>query len=165
MTTSSEFQDDGALVQTALAGLAGEDADVVATMPAGAGSFPVPANARVESFLPHSHLLPHAEVVVTHGGMGATQKALAVGVPVVVVPWGRDQAEVGRRAEAAGVGVFLARKKLTPDAVRSAVRAARALKPAAMAFSDRMRREGGAQLAADRIEQLVGADARPPRAG
>jgi UDP:flavonoid glycosyltransferase YjiC (YdhE family) len=62
----------------------------------------VPANARVEEFVAHSHVLPHAEVVVTHGGMGATQKALTAGVPVVVVPWGRDQAEVGRRAEARG---------------------------------------------------------------
>jgi MGT family glycosyltransferase len=125
-------------------------------MPAGAGSFPVPANARVEEFVPHSHLLPHAEVVVTHGGMGATQKALTAGVPVVVVPWGRDQAEVGRRAEAAGVGVFLPKKKLTPETLRDAVQRARALKPAAAAFADTMKREGGAPLAADRLEQLVG---------
>ena len=156
VTTSSVFQDDGALVQVSLAGLADEDVEVIATMPAGAGSFPVPANARVEEFVPHSQLLPRAEVVVTHGGMGATQKALTAGVPVVVVPWGRDQAEVGRRAEAAGVGVFLPKRKLTPEALRDAVQRARALKPAAEAFSDRMKREGGAPLAADRLEQLVG---------
>ena len=165
VTTSSEFQDDGALVQVSLAGLADEDVEVVATMPAGAGSFPVPANARVEEFVPHSHLLPRAEVVVTHGGMGATQKALTAGVPVVVVPWGRDQAEVGRRAEAAGVGVYLPKRKLTPEALRDAVQRARALKPAAGAFADTMRREGGAPLAADRLEQLVGAQVLPPRTG
>lgn len=165
VTTSSEFQDDGRLVQVSLAGLADEDVEVIATMPAGAGSFPVPANARVEEFVPHSHLLPHAEVVVTHGGMGATQKALTAGVPVVVVPWGRDQAEVGRRAEAAGVGVFLPKKKLTPEALRDAVHRARALKPAAEAFGEAMQREGGAALAADRIEELVGAPARPARGG
>lgn len=163
VTTSSLFQDDGALVQVSLAGLADEDVEVVATMPAGVGSFPVPANARVEQFVPHSQVLPHAEVVVTHGGMGATQKALTAGVPVVVVPWGRDQAEVGRRAEAAGVGVFLPRKKLTPEALREAVQRARVLKPAAEDFADRMRREGGAPLAADRLEQLVEAQVRPPR--
>lgn len=156
VTTSSEFQDDGMLVQASLAGLADEDVEVVATMPAGAGSFPVPANARVDEFVPHSHLLPRAEVVVTHGGMGATQKALTAGVPVVVVPWGRDQAEVGRRAEAAGVGVFLPKRKLTPETLRNAVQRARALKPAAAEFSDAMRREGGAPLAVDRLEQLVG---------
>lgn len=156
VTTSSEFQDDGTLVQVSLAGLADEDVEVVATMPAGAGAFPVPANARVEGFVPHTQVLPHAEVVVTHGGMGATQKALTAGVPVVVVPWGRDQGEVGRRAEAAGVGVFLPKRRLTPETLRDAVQRARALKPAAAAFADTMQREGGAPLAADRLEQLVG---------
>jgi MGT family glycosyltransferase len=165
VTTSSEFQDDAALVQTSLAGLADEDVEVLATMPAGVRSFPVPSNARVEQFVPHSHVLPHTEVVITHGGMGATQKALAAGVPVVTVPFGRDQAEVGRRAEATGAGVYLSKNKLSPEALRDAVRRARALKPAAEAFSDRMRREGGAPLAADRLEQLVGARVRHRRTG
>lgn len=165
VTTSSEFQDDGVLVRTSLAGLADEDVSVLATMPARVGNFPVPSNARVEQFVPHSRVLPRTEVAITHGGMGATQKALAAGVPVVVVPFGRDQGEVGRRAEAAGAGVYLSRKKLSPGALRDAVHRARALKPAAEAFSGTMRREGGAPLAADRLEQLVGARVRPRRAG
>lgn len=155
VTTSSEFQDDGALVAAALAGLAEEPAAVVATMPAGTRSFTVPDNARVEAFVPHSPLLARAAVAVTHGGMGATQKALAAGVPVVVVPWGRDQAEVGRRAEAAGVGVCLAKRRLTPARVRDAVRHARTLRPAARAFATALEREGGAPLAVDRLEQLA----------
>lgn len=155
VTTSSEFQDDGALVSVALAGLAEEPSAVVATVPAGADVTPVLANARVETFVPHSHLLPRTEVAVTHGGMGATQKALAAGVPVVVVPWGRDQAEVGRRAETAGVAVLLPRKKLSPTTLRDAVRRARALRPRAETFAASMRREGGAAMAADRLEGLV----------
>jgi UDP:flavonoid glycosyltransferase YjiC (YdhE family) len=94
-------------------------------------------------------------VVITHGGMGATQKALAAGVPVVVVPFGRDQAEVGRRAEHAGVGVHLPKKRLSPKTLRDSVQRARALKPAADAFAAKMRAEGGSPLAADRVEQLV----------
>ena len=39
-------------------------------------------------------------VAVTHGGIGATQKALARGVPVCVVPFGHDQFEVARRVAA-----------------------------------------------------------------
>jgi len=155
ITTSSEFQDDGALVDAALEGLADQECGVVATMPAGSIPRDVPVNARVEEFVPHSHLLSVAEVAVTHGGMGATQKALAAGVPVVVVPWGRDQAEVGRRAEAAGVGIMLPKRKLSSSTLRAAVEQARTLASAASTFAAVMRGEGGAALAADRIEQLA----------
>lgn len=155
VTTSSEFQDDGALVRAALVGLAHEDLDVVATMPAGPERFDVPGNAHLAEFVPHSLLLPKAAVAVTHGGFGGTQKALAAGVPVVVVPFGRDQAEVGRRAEASGAGVMLSRRRLTPDRLRAAVRQAIALKPAAATLAARMAAEGGAPLAADRLEALL----------
>ncbi len=154
ITTSSEFQDDGVLVRSALSGLCGEDLDVVATMPAGLEECDVPGNAHLEEFVPHSLLLPRAVVAVTHGGFGATQKALAAGVPVVVVPFGRDQSEVARRAEASGAGVMLSPKRLTPDRLRAAVRRAITLKPGALEMADRMAREGGAPLAADRLEAL-----------
>jgi MGT family glycosyltransferase len=154
VTTSSEFQDDSSIVQAALAGLADEPFEVVATMPAGVSAIDVPANGRVEQFIPHSPVLAHTEVAITHGGMGATQKALSNGVPVVVIPFGRDQHEVGRRAEHAGVGVYLPRRQLSPGALRDAVREARKLRPAARQFAQRMASEGGAPLAADRLEQL-----------
>jgi MGT family glycosyltransferase len=156
VTTSSEFQDDGEIVEAALRALEEEDLDVVATMPAGTGRVTaVPANAHVEAWIPHSVLLQRAAVAITHGGMGATQKALAAGVPVVVVPFGRDQLEVGRRVEAAGVGVVLSRRRLTPDSMREAVRGARALSPQAQAFAVQLASEGGARGAADAVEELT----------
>jgi UDP:flavonoid glycosyltransferase YjiC (YdhE family) len=158
VTTSSEFQNGGALVEAALAGLADEDCGAAATMPAGSMPSEVRRNARVERFVPHMPLLGIAEVAVTHGGMGAMQKALSAGVPVVAVPWGRDQAEVGRRAETAGVGVLLPERKLRPSTLGAAVIKARTLVPAASSFADAMRRAGGALLAAERLEKLAAPD-------
>ncbi len=61
VTTSSEFQDDGRLVQAALDALAEERVTVVATVPAGdSARFRVPANARVERFIPHGPVLDRA---------------------------------------------------------------------------------------------------------
>lgn len=154
VTTSSEFQDDSSLVQAALTGLADEPVEVIATMPAGVHTFNVPPNGRVEEFVPHTPILAQTEVAITHGGMGATQKALASGVPVVVIPFGRDQHEVGRRAEHAGVGVYLPRRRLNPTSLRDAVRRARELRPAVKRFANQLAAEGGAKLAADRLEQL-----------
>ncbi|MHB1572287.1 MAG: glycosyltransferase, partial [Solirubrobacteraceae bacterium] len=97
VTTSSEFQDDARLVKAALDGLAGEPLVVIATLPAGDPSALRRAGARVERFVAHRAVLDRAVCAVTHGGMGATQKALAAGVPVCAVPFGRDQLEIARR--------------------------------------------------------------------
>jgi MGT family glycosyltransferase len=153
VTTSSEFQDDGVLVRTALEALADEPVRVVATMPAGVPEdLVVPANARVEPFLPHGPLLERASVAVTHGGMGATQKALAHGVPVCAVPFGRDQLEVARRVEVSGSGTRLSARKLGAERLRTAVRQAMACSDGARRVAEGYRATGGVSGAADVIE-------------
>ncbi len=156
VTCSTEYQADGKLVSAALEGLAGENVFVVATTAAiDPADFHAPPNARVERFVPHAPLLERAVCVVCHGGMGITQKALAAGVPVCVVPFGRDQLEVARHVEVAGAGVPLKPKKLTPLRLRDAVRAARGRKPGAERIAAAFRAAGGAGRAADELEQLM----------
>jgi UDP:flavonoid glycosyltransferase YjiC (YdhE family) len=67
----------------------------------------VPANARVEPWVPQADVLPHAAVVVCHGGAGTTLGALAAGVPLVVCPLFADQPVNGRLVEAAGAGLLV----------------------------------------------------------
>jgi len=156
VTTSSEFQDDGALVSAALEGLRDEEVMVVATLPAGRpDGYDVPANARVERFLPHSLLLPHAACVVTHGGMGATQKALAAGVPVVAVPFGRDQSEVARRVEICGAGTRLPARKLSANRLHAKVREAMQRREQAQTIAHAFSVAGCSTQAATEVETLV----------
>jgi UDP:flavonoid glycosyltransferase YjiC (YdhE family) len=166
VTTSSEFQDDGRLVRTALDALAHEDVEVVATLPAqDPGAFgDVPANARLLPFVPHAPLLERAAVVVTHGGMGATQKALARGVPVCAVPFGRDQLEVARRVEVSKAGTRVPASKLTPERLRAAVREAIDRRDGARRIAEAYERAGGPRRAADLVEQRLGLAARTPAA-
>jgi UDP:flavonoid glycosyltransferase YjiC (YdhE family) len=153
VTTSSEFQDDARLVQVALQALADEPVAVVATLPAGDPTgLQVPANARVERFLPHGLLLDRAACAVTHGGMGATQKALAHGVPVCAVPFGRDQLEVARRVEVAGAGTRLPARRLRPDRLRAKVREAIRLRDGASRIQEAFASAGGPTAAADAFE-------------
>jgi MGT family glycosyltransferase len=157
VSTSSEFQDDGRLVTTTLEALANEPVQVVATVPsAGMPSGPLPANARVERFLPHTPILARAACAVTHGGAGATQKALAAGVPVCVVPFGRDQLEVARRVEVARAGTRLPAQHLTPDRLREKVRAAMTMTAGARRVADGFAAAGGPVAAADAVESLAG---------
>src|ERR671925_1089252 len=97
----------------------------VAPIPAGdPARFIGRTNTHLDRFIPHSAVLDRAVCAVTHGGMGATQKALARGVPVCVVPFGRDQLEVARRVEFARAGTRLAAKRLSAERLGVAVKRA-----------------------------------------
>jgi MGT family glycosyltransferase len=156
VTTSTEFQNDGRLVDAALEALSGEPLHVVATMPAqSAVGLEVPANATVLPFAPHEPILERAVCAITHGGMGSTQKALARGVPVCVVPFGRDQIEVARRVEVAGAGSRLPVRRLRPDRLRAKVHEAIARRPGAERLAAAFAAAGGAAAAADAFERTL----------
>lgn len=155
VTASSERQADRVILETALAGLAGEDVFVVGTSPVeDPSSFDVPANARVERFLPHDVILDRASAVVCHGGMGITQRALSKGVPVCVIPFGRDQHEVARRVEHSGSGVRLNPGKLSPDRLRVTVDLARSRSDGAERLAAAFSAAGGDERAADLVVGL-----------
>ena len=68
----------------------------------------VPSNVHVERWWPQRDVLPHAAVVVGHGGFGTTQAALAAALPQVVLPlFSFDQFVNANRVAAIGVGVAL----------------------------------------------------------
>jgi MGT family glycosyltransferase len=156
VTTSSEFQDDARLVRCALEALADEDVFVVATVPSGdPGRFDTPPNARAVRWVPHAAVLDRAICAITHGGMGATQKALARGVPVCVVPFGRDQLEVARRVEVAGAGTRLPSNRLSSDRLRRKVLEAIDRRGGARRVAEGYRAAGGPPAAADAVERLL----------
>lgn len=102
--------DLGRLLVLTMRALAGDDVLVVATT-GGPDPEPLradlPANARLERFIPHDRLLPHVDVMVTNGGYGGVQVALAHGVPLVVAGDSEDKPEVAARVQWSGTGVNL----------------------------------------------------------
>jgi MGT family glycosyltransferase len=156
VNTSSIPQADAVLGRTALQALADEDIHVVATFPAGVPEdLPRSANATVCQFAPHGAILEKACCVITHGGMGTTVKALDRGVPVVVVPFARDQAEVARRVQVARCGTRLSAKRLTPARLRAKVRTAITMTDGARRVAAGFAATGGVARGADLIEQRV----------
>jgi MGT family glycosyltransferase len=156
VSTSTEFQADERLLQVALDALATEAVTVIATSPIGSrAGLRIPANARVEAFVPHGPILKFAVCVVCHGGMGTTQKALAAGVPVCVVPFGRDQPEVARRVEVARAGMRLPAARLNPTRLRRAVREAMTMGEGAARIASAFAAAGGAPAAAVALEKQV----------
>jgi UDP:flavonoid glycosyltransferase YjiC (YdhE family) len=87
--------------------------------------------------------------------MGITQRALSGGVPLVVVPFGRDQFEVARRVEHARAGVRLPPKRLAPESLSAAVEEARAMRAGAGRIAAAFANAGGESAAADGLEELL----------
>jgi UDP:flavonoid glycosyltransferase YjiC (YdhE family) len=101
---------------------ADEDIDVVLTVRADGALPPLPGNVRVVPFLPHGALLPRVSAAVSHAGNGMVTRAACAGVPLVLIPGGRDQHEVARGAVAAGIAVVLDREEVNATRVRAALR-------------------------------------------
>jgi UDP:flavonoid glycosyltransferase YjiC (YdhE family) len=94
--------------------------------------------------------------------MGATQKAVAQGVPVCAVPFGRDQYEVARRVEVAGAGSRLPAQLLGARRLRRKVREATGRRGGAERVAQGFASAGGAGRAADAFEQLLQDPHSPP---
>ncbi len=80
-----------------------------------------PRHVWVTASAPHATVLPQASVAVCHGGLNTVLKALSHGVPLLVMPFGRDQKDNAARVVAAGAGLTLP-SSAPPSAISSAVR-------------------------------------------
>ncbi|KOV89601.1 glycosyltransferase [Streptomyces sp. NRRL B-3648] len=126
VTQGTGARDLGELVVPTVRALAGQDITVVVTT-AGT-SHPdldpaaLPANVHVEPFLPYAELMPHLGALVTNGGYGTVQLALAHGVPVVAAGVTEDKPEVCARLAWSGAGIDLRSKRPPGHVLAEAVR-------------------------------------------
>ena len=81
-----------------------------------------PTNARIERFIPFTHLLPYVDIMVTNGGFNGLQMALARGIPIVAAGRTEDKTEVCARVEWSGVSINLKTKTPTPNQIKQAIR-------------------------------------------
>jgi MGT family glycosyltransferase len=160
VSVSTELQEDGEIINTALKALENEEGSIIVTTSALEPENFVALHERTKivQFLPHSKVIPKVDVVITHGGMGTTQRALAAGVPVCVIPWGRDQNETARRVEVSGAGKMILRKKLSSDRLKNAVKQALDKKNEAEKIAASFKEAGGAKQAVRQIRKLLETD-------
>jgi MGT family glycosyltransferase len=150
VTCSTDYLADQSLASTAVEAMRELPVRVLVTLADAydAARLPAARNVRVERFVPHAQVLPRAAAVVSPSGMGIVAKAHAYGVPMVAVPFERDQHEVARRVCEAGTGVRLPAKRLTADRLRRAVLQAMSMTvPPA-------RTTGNADRFADAVEEM-----------
>ena len=163
---SSTFQDHAACLQRIV--------DAMATLPVHAivttgpaidpSTITASANVTVVAAAPHSQILRRASAVVTHGGHGTIVRALAAGVPMVVLPHGRDQADNARRVTSRGAGIAL-RRTAKPAKIATAVERlldTPAYRVAAEHLGESIRRDASSDALVRELETVTvpGADRR-----
>jgi UDP:flavonoid glycosyltransferase YjiC (YdhE family) len=82
----------------------------------------VPDSVDVLAFAEHDRLLPNCAAVISHGGLGTVLRALAHGVPQLLLPLGRDQSFNANRVEQLGAGIELP-TDAAPTPIRIALQA------------------------------------------
>lgn len=125
VTQGTVATDAGDLIMPAIQALADKDVLVVVTTGGQQieklGIEPLPANVRVELFIPYDRLLPHVDVMVTNAGFNGVQLALANGIPLVTAGQTEEKPEICARVQWTGVGIDLKTSTPTPMQVRNAV--------------------------------------------
>jgi MGT family glycosyltransferase len=158
LSTTYMAQED--LLQRLVDALAMVDAHALVTSGPGLRSHRlarVPENVHVVEATPHGAVLPHVDLVITHGGHGTVVRALAGGVPVVVVPISRDQPDNAARVLHHGVGVKVS-KRSSPARFAAAVQRALAdegLRDRTRDLAERLAPDVGAPKAVAALEELV----------
>jgi UDP:flavonoid glycosyltransferase YjiC (YdhE family) len=120
MTLGTVFNHNPAAFRAVLDALSGEDVTVLASVgpsqdPAVVG--PVPANARVERWLPHGLVIPMCAAVICHGGAGTMLKSFRAGVPLLLLPQGADMFRTARACADYGIARSLAPDAVSPESV------------------------------------------------
>lgn len=162
VTQGTLATDPADLLLPAVEGLAGEDLLVVATTGDPARRSlpvdPLPGNTRVVPYVPFDRLLPHVDVMITNGGFGGTQAALAHGVPLVAAGVTQDKREINARIDWAGAGVNLRTQRPSPEQVRDGVRrvlAEASYRQRAQQLADEYGRYDAPVRAADLLERMA----------
>jgi MGT family glycosyltransferase len=106
------FQDQKSVLTRTMAAVETLPINVIVTLgPAMADAkLPQIANVRVMAQASHDEIVPQCAAVICHGGHGTVLRPLAHGVPLVVMPMGRDHADNAARLEWLGAGVRISER-------------------------------------------------------
>jgi rhamnosyltransferase subunit B len=110
------------------------------------------------SYAPHDLLFPFARAIVHQGGIGTLSEALLAGKPMIIMPYGHDQADNAWRASRLGVARVISRGRYRARAVErelSRILDNETSRAAAERVSHLISQERGRERAADLIEAAL----------
>jgi MGT family glycosyltransferase len=125
-----------------------------------ADQFELAANMTGAEFLPQTSILPHVDLVVTHGGNNTVTESLHFGKPMVVLPIFWDQHDNAQRIDETGFGTRLDTYRHDGDRLTGAIERLLGddeLGKKLGALSADLQAQPGTERAADLVEQALAA--------
>lgn len=128
---------------------ADKKADLIAALPKG---------TRLLNWIPFEHVLPRAHLIIHHGGMGTTHRAVVHALPQIVVPHAADQRIQAKRVTQAKVGLHLTAHDVRQGMLREGSKALLhddKVKQTAKQLASHMAALGGVDRAASALAALA----------
>jgi MGT family glycosyltransferase len=116
-------------------------------------------NMRGAEFLPQVGILPHVDLVITHGGNNTVTECFNFGKPMIVLPLFWDQYDNAQRVDELDFGARLATYEHEPDELHAAVNRLLAdewLHRRLDGIAQRLQEQTGTVKAADLVEGVAG---------
>jgi MGT family glycosyltransferase len=164
---------DGALVYVSLGSLGSADVELMNRLVAALADTPhryvvskgpqhelieLAPNMTGAEFLPQPAILPHADLVITHGGNNTVTESIHFGKPMVVLPLFWDQHDNAQRMAECGFGVRLATYEFEDAQLHAAIAGLLSTPNERLAeASRRLQAQPGTVRAAGLIEEVGGA--------
>jgi MGT family glycosyltransferase len=161
---------DGALVYVSLGSLGSADVELMRRLVSALAETPhrylvskgpqhdlieLAPNMTGAEFLPQPAILPHVDLVITHGGNNTVTESIHFGKPMIVLPLFWDQHDNAQRLAECGFGVRLPSYEFEDAQLHEAIERLTACPdPRLSEASARLRRHPGTVRAADLIERL-----------
>jgi MGT family glycosyltransferase len=164
---------DGSLVYLSLGSLGSADADLMNRLLAVLAETPhryvvskgpqhelieLAGNMTGAEFLPQPAILPHVDLVITHGGNNTVTESIHFGVPMLVLPIFWDQHDNAQRVAETGFGTRLPTYEFEDPELRDAIDRLLAdgrLRERLREVSSRLQADPGTVRAADLIERVA----------
>jgi UDP:flavonoid glycosyltransferase YjiC (YdhE family) len=108
------------LIQPSIKALENEDVIVIALPVRDKQLNNLPPNTFISEFIPFGNILPYVDLVITNGGYGGVQNALAHGIPLIIAGRTEDKMEVSARVEYTKTGINIKTNCPTPEEIHDA---------------------------------------------
>ncbi|PCK19945.1 UDP-glucosyltransferase [Bacillus pumilus] len=119
---------------------------------------PAPSHFIIEPYVPQLEVLEQTDVFVTHGGMNSVNESIHYHVPMVVIPFDKDQPMVAKRLTELSAARALDKEQLTAKRLRDTVDAvlkSNTYRAGIEKIEESFQTAGGTEKALHVIDQLM----------